>query len=56
MEFFRNPAVNFLQADLADEEHIANAFRKEGGPFTYVVCLAAETGFGRDEDRYLKVF
>lgn len=56
LEFFQSPLVDFVQADLAEDEHVANAFRRPSGtPFDFVVCCAAETGFGRDEERYVKV-
>ena len=54
-EFFANPLVEFMQADLSEDEHVAMVFRRDAGPFDFVVCCAAETGFGRDEERYLKV-
>ncbi len=45
--------VKFQQADLSNDEHVALAFAGES--FDYVVCLAAETGFGHSDERYQKV-
>jgi nucleoside-diphosphate-sugar epimerase len=56
MAAFQSDAVEFVQADLAEDEHVSRVFRRESGTgFDLVVCCAAETGFGRDADRYTKV-
>jgi short-subunit dehydrogenase len=56
MAAFQSDVVDFLQADLSEDDHVARVFRRESGAgFDIVVCCAAETGFGRDADRYTKV-
>ena len=47
------PVVNFVQADLSNDEHVAAAFA--GHAFDVVVCLAAETAFGKTDEQYQKV-
>lgn len=53
-----NPCVNFVQADVSDDEHLDRVFAEPstGGPgFDYVINLAAETGHGKSDEMYQKM-
>ena len=46
--------VDFVQADLAMDEHVASAFDPTKGAFDVVFDLCAETAYGLSDDRYTK--
>jgi len=49
---FDSKIVNFVQADLTKDDHIAKAFK--GVTFDYVINACGETRFGLSEDEYKK--